>query len=670
MSAGESRGGGALRGGAQLGGQPTERRHPEGRPKGQQPVEQPFIHDVVRSAMDAIREHELIPDAGVDVAEADDPAGIGRFGEGDACGVVAAASCPIVLMVSGGSDSTAMCLVAHELAEAGRIDAAAVTVLHVHHGLRGADADGDALFVQRLAGLCGFGFEVHRIDIQSRLESFDGNVENAGRFMRYELAGQLLDQRCREAGIDPQYGRIWVAHTRDDRVETFFMRAIVGTGPGGLASIRYSNGRVARPLLDTTREQLRSYIATRVAQLGWQLDAPEAAQVEGGFWREDATNYETDGFRTFVRHELVPIARKYNPSLGKTLARTMNLIADESDAVEAYVDRVAREAMRAGGAFDACSGAAMAAVVGGYPNREDSTSADEEADPLGGEEGLRQSSDAGERARVELDFEKIAGLEKPFLRRLLYSVCKDLLPYAERIELKHIDLIAEQMHRPSFAMDLPGGVRAYREYGLLVFERPVDDTSGIASNAHACDGQPASSQNCATVTNDAGAGTGGATIVRADIGSGCVPLPVPGEAAFGDFKVSVSQVEAQSGSNVEFARMNSAPTTAFFDAAHVLAACGDRDVGRKVVPSLGDALELTNRRDGDAMCPLGMRGARKKLSDIFVDKKVPRARRDETPVVRAGDCIVWVVGVAADERFKVRDGHSMLRIDVERLVQP
>ena len=492
----------------------------------------------------------------------------------------ASAASPIVLMVSGGSDSTALCLLAHELSQTGRIDPVLTTVLHVHHGLRGRDADGDALFVQKLASLCGFGFELRNIDIHSCLDEFDGNVENAGRFLRYELAGQLLDEMCQEAGVAPDNGRIWVAHTQDDRVETFFMRAIVGTGPGGLSSIRYRNGRVARPVLRATRDQLRDYVASRVFQLGWRLDDAEDAQVEGGLWREDATNYDTDGFRTFVRHELVPVAKLKNPSLGKTLARTMDLIADEDDMVQAHIERVRERAVRA------------------------------------------------EDMRVVLNLAEVGQIERPLMRRLLYSLCKDVLPYSKRIELKHIDLIMESMGRPGFAIDLPGGVRVRRECGSLVFDaRPGD--SGDAGK-------------------QAGYGA-----------PGDVSLPVPGCAvAGGNMRVSVSRVEAPGGRNVAFALEHATSTTIFVDEDSLLAACGPE---RK--------LSISRRRDGDAMCPLGMGGAKKKLSDIFVDKKVPRRERDNVPIIRAGRSIVWAAGVATDERFKVCDWGTMMCIKIESIPQ-
>ncbi len=67
----------------------------------------------------------------------------------------------------------------------------------------------------------------------------------------------------------------------------------------------------------------------------------------GARWREDATNADTDRFRAFVRHEIVARAKDRNPRLLETLTRTMNLIADEDDLLEARANEILlREAAR------------------------------------------------------------------------------------------------------------------------------------------------------------------------------------------------------------------------------------------------------------------------------------------------------------------------------------
>jgi len=62
-------------------------------------------------------------------------------------------------------------------------------------------------------------------------------------------------------------------------------------------------------------------------------------------------------------------------------------------------------------------------------------------------------------------------------------------------------------------------------------------------------------------------------------------------------------------------------------------------------------------REGDRMRPAGL-GGTKTLQDLFTDRKVPRSLRRTLPVVEAAGEIVWVAGVAVDERFAAGEGES------------
>jgi tRNA(Ile)-lysidine synthase len=66
----------------------------------------------------------------------------------------------------------------------------------------------------------------------------------------------------------------------------------------------------------------------------------------------------------------------------------------------------------------------------------------------------------------------------------------------------------------------------------------------------------------------------------------------------------------------------------------------------------GASLAVRRRRPGDRMVPLGLTGT-KKLQDILVDARVPRAERDLVPIVANQRSIVWAVGVRLDDRYKV-----------------
>lgn len=241
---------------------------------------------------------------------------------------MATANTPVLLMVSGGSDSTALAYLAADLVAAGRLGA--VSMLHVNHKLRGEASDGDARFVSELANSLGFPLFMCDIDVAGLVRRSGGNMEAIARAERYKAAREALESTCLHTGFPFEDGRIFTAHTADDRMENFYMRSIVGTGPGGFRSMKHSvmleGCRVCRPLLEEGRDGLRAYIEAR-----------DGAVVDeaGKRWREDATNADTDRFRAFVRHGIVPLAKERNPKLLETLTRTMNLIADEDDMLDA-----------------------------------------------------------------------------------------------------------------------------------------------------------------------------------------------------------------------------------------------------------------------------------------------------------------------------------------------
>jgi len=92
------------------------------------------------------------------------------------------------------------------------------------------------------------------------------------------------------------------------------------------------------------------------------------------------------------------------------------------------------------------------------------------------------------------------------------------------------------------------------------------------------------------------------------------------------------------------------PGAARFGAWEVAAGLGGPAEAIVSGAALGGALTVRSWRDGDRMRPVGL-GGTKTLQDLFTDAKVPRSLRRSLPVVEAGGEIVWVAGVALDERF-------------------
>ena len=239
---------------------------------------------------------------------------------------------PVVLLVSGGADSTALLvLAATSTLDIGdgrgvaRIARERLHVLHVNHQLRGIDAEEDEEFVRDLAARYGIPCTICRADVAALAASGDGNVENAGRELRYAEAARLANELSERFGTPRSAARILTAHTANDRAETFFMNAIRGTGAAGLSSIPRRRNRIVRPLLDRTHEELCDLLRMR-----------------GIVWREDNTNSDTRYLRAYVRHELMPVVGRRNPRVCASLATTCDILSDE----DAYLTSLAARALR------------------------------------------------------------------------------------------------------------------------------------------------------------------------------------------------------------------------------------------------------------------------------------------------------------------------------------
>ncbi|MBE6050826.1 MAG: tRNA lysidine(34) synthetase TilS [Clostridium sp.] len=81
---------------------------------------------------------------------------------------------------------------------------------------------------------------------------------------------------------------------------------------------------------------------------------------------------------------------------------------------------------------------------------------------------------------------------------------------------------------------------------------------------------------------------------------------------------------------------------------------------------ISDNIIIRNRKNGDKITPIGMRGS-KKLKDLFIDMKIPKEERDLIPIVQFDEDIAWVFSVKLSDKFKVtRDINQILEVSVIR----
>src|SRR5690606_34955107 len=117
-----------------------------------------------------------------------------------------------------------------------------LVVAHLHHGLRGLDADEDARFVQDLARAWSLPVEVEARDVAALARQRGVSIQVAAREARYDFFRRVAEEQGAH--------RIALAHHADDQAETVLFRILRGAGTRGLAGIPYVRGRIIRPLLD------------------------------------------------------------------------------------------------------------------------------------------------------------------------------------------------------------------------------------------------------------------------------------------------------------------------------------------------------------------------------------------------------------------------------------
>jgi len=375
---------------------------------------------------------------------------------------------PVVVGVSGGADSVALVLALHDLGRSGL--AVALTVAHLHHGLRETTADEDQSFVENLAKRLGLPCITQRLDVLALAARDSVGVEEAARNARRRF---LIDA-ARRAGAR----KVALGHTADDRAETVLFNVLRGTGLEGLAALgprallpspstklarRVSapaapkrgaspaanfthspsptEGRggeaieIIRPLVDLSRAEVRAFLEAR-----------------GQAWREDETNEDPAFARNRLRREVLPLLREAaNPKVDTALLRLADQASDAADVLADALDAAWRALARE--VFEPAAGAAAGVPHPALPGR---ANADENS-------ARRGETRRGTRAIV-IDADDFAllrpWLQGAILRRAVERLGGGLKHMsAERTRAAVEALLSKSVAGP---VELPGGLSATR----------------------------------------------------------------------------------------------------------------------------------------------------------------------------------------------------------------
>ena len=183
----------------------------------------------------------------------------------------------VLVGLSGGADSVALVLALRELGYT-------VWTCHLHHGLRGAEADRDQAFCAAFCKAQGLTMETRRVDAAQAARMGRESVETAARRLRYAFFRDLCPQ-----------GPVATAHTANDNLETMLFHIARGAGTAGLSGIPPVREGIVRPLIGCTRQEVEAFL-----------------QVRGQDFVQDSTNFSAEYTRNRIRMEAVPALTAVN----------------------------------------------------------------------------------------------------------------------------------------------------------------------------------------------------------------------------------------------------------------------------------------------------------------------------------------------------------------------
>ncbi len=193
----------------------------------------------------------------------------------------------VIVALSGGADSVCLLTILKQLATPEFL----LRAVHVHHGIRGAEADRDEAFAQKLCESLSVPLCVAYCHVPAYAAEHGLSEEEAGRILRYQVLEKEAGKWEQELPAGSRV-KIALAHHRDDNAETILHHLLRGSGLTGLAGIRPVQGRRIRPLLCVGREEIRAYL--------------EAGHIS---WCEDSTNQSPDYTRNRIRSQVLPLLK-------------------------------------------------------------------------------------------------------------------------------------------------------------------------------------------------------------------------------------------------------------------------------------------------------------------------------------------------------------------------
>lgn len=208
----------------------------------------------------------------------------------------------LLLAISGGIDSMVLLHLFKQL----NFD---ISVAHCNFNLRDKESDEDAEFVKSECNRYHIKLFVNHFYTEKYADLHKLSIQVSARQLRYNWFNELLEKEA--------FDYLLTAHHLDDSIETFLINLTRGTGLEGLTGIPQQNGKIVRPLLIFSREDIESYAQENAIQ-----------------WREDSSNASNKYLRNKLRHNVIPILKELNPGFSDSFKQTLENLQQAQSMVD------------------------------------------------------------------------------------------------------------------------------------------------------------------------------------------------------------------------------------------------------------------------------------------------------------------------------------------------
>lgn len=223
----------------------------------------------------------------------------------------------VIIALSGGPDSIFLlhCLLALKPTYDLKLH-----IAHLNHSLR-KEADNDQQFVKNLASSINISCNTTKVDVKLYARENKLGIEDASRRVRYSFLKDLANS----LGMN----KIATGHTANDQVETLILRIARGTGLEGLALIKPKTNNIIRPLIEIKREDI--------------IESLEQNSID---YCIDASNYEPEYMRNFVRANIIPLLLELNPNVIEQVVNTREILEKEDSFLEEQTKKFFRKTVK------------------------------------------------------------------------------------------------------------------------------------------------------------------------------------------------------------------------------------------------------------------------------------------------------------------------------------